>query len=258
MSDTKPTLLWLRRDLRLGDHPALLAALARGGPVIPVFICDESVEGLGAAPKWRLGLSLRALSEALERKGSRLILRRGSASEALETLIAETGAGTVIWSRLYDPASIARDTGIKTRLKELGVAAESVNGHLLFEPWTVETQQGGYYRVYTPMWNAVKNREVPAPEAAPMFVAAPVELAGKRRSGKLAPGCRDAPGGGGRPPVGNAPAKPAPRTGWPGSPARGSTITARRATWWRSMAPRACRNTSPWGRFRPAPAGTPG
>lgn len=173
MTDTKPTLLWLRRDLRLGDHPALLAACARGGPVIPVFICDESVEGLGAAPKWRLGLSLRVLMEALEQKGSHLILRKGSARDVLKALIDETGADKVIWSRLYDPASIDRDTAIKAMLKERGVGAESVNSHLLFEPWTVETQQGGYYRVYSPMWRAVKDRDVPAPEKAPSDIPAP-------------------------------------------------------------------------------------
>ncbi|MDO7563947.1 MAG: deoxyribodipyrimidine photo-lyase, partial [Planktomarina temperata] len=39
-----PTLLWFRRDLRLQDHAALTAALARGGPVIAVFICDAQVE----------------------------------------------------------------------------------------------------------------------------------------------------------------------------------------------------------------------
>ncbi|WP_306114485.1 MULTISPECIES: deoxyribodipyrimidine photo-lyase [unclassified Roseovarius] len=173
MTDTKPTLLWLRRDLRLGDHPALLAACARGGPVIPVFICDESVEGLGAAPKWRLSLSLRVLSETLAQKGSQLILRKGDARDVLEALIDETGAGAVIWSRLYDPAAIERDSAIKTALKARGVEAESVNGHLLFEPWTVETQQGGFYRVYSPMWRAVKDRDVPAPEKAPANIPAP-------------------------------------------------------------------------------------
>ena len=83
MSDSPPVLLWLRRDLRLSDHPALAAAVARGGPVIPVFIHDESVSGLGAAPKWRLGLGLEALDRALRDKGSRLILRRGAALDAL-------------------------------------------------------------------------------------------------------------------------------------------------------------------------------
>ncbi|HAR51185.1 MAG TPA: deoxyribodipyrimidine photolyase, partial [Roseovarius nubinhibens] len=50
---TNPTLLWLRRDLRQSDHPALRAAVARGGPVIPVMIRDDQMAQLGAAPKWR-------------------------------------------------------------------------------------------------------------------------------------------------------------------------------------------------------------
>ena len=63
-----PTILWFRRDLRLTDHPALVAAAERG-PVIPLFIHDDSVAGLGAAPKWRLGEGLRAFSAALEERG---------------------------------------------------------------------------------------------------------------------------------------------------------------------------------------------
>ena len=38
------TLLWFRRDLRLDDHPALLAAIDSAGPdgtVLPVFVLDE-------------------------------------------------------------------------------------------------------------------------------------------------------------------------------------------------------------------------
>ena len=173
MSDLKPTLVWLRRDLRLGDQPALLAACKVGGPVIPVFICDASVEELGAAPRWRLSLSLKALSDALEAKGNRLILRRGDALEELDRLISETGAGAVYWNRLYDPQAMARDKMEKASLKERDIDAQSFNGHLLFEPWTVETKQGGFYRVYTPMWNAVRNRDVPAPDAAPVFLSAP-------------------------------------------------------------------------------------
>ncbi len=173
MSETKPTILWLRRDLRLSDNPALIAACARGGPVIPVFIHDDSVDGLGAAPKWRLGLSLQVLSDALQQKGSQLILRSGRALDVLQELVAETGAGAVIWSRLYDPASIARDSEIKERLTDKGLTAQSVNGHLLFEPWTVETKTGGFYRVYTPLCNAVKDRDVPAPEATPGTIPPP-------------------------------------------------------------------------------------
>src|SRR6056297_193196 len=173
MTDITPSIVWLRRDLRLSDNPALAAACARGGPVIAVFIHHDSVARLGAAPKWRLGLSLGDLSHALAAKGSRLILRSGDACNVLLDLIKETGAGAVHWSRLYDPEAIARDSAIKSALKERGIEAESHNAHLLFEPWTVETQQGGFYKVYTPMWRAVKDRDVPAPESTPQHIPGP-------------------------------------------------------------------------------------
>ena len=173
MSERKPAIVWLRRDLRLADNPALTAACEAGGPVVPVFIHDASVAALGAAPKWRLALSLDAIARDLEAKGSRLILRRGDAQAVLLSLVHETGAGAVHWSRLYDPDAVARDSDIKTALKECGIDATSHNGHLLFEPWTVQTGSGGFYKVYSPMWRAVKDRDVPAPQPAPARLPAP-------------------------------------------------------------------------------------
>ncbi len=168
MSDTAPILLWFRRDLRLSDHPAFTAAAASGRPVIPVFLCDQVVEGLGAAPKWRLGLGVEAFAQRLAEIGARLILRRGDALAALRALIAETGASAVWWGRQYDPAQIARDKAVKAALTAQGVEARSFPGHLLFEPWDVATGQGGFYQVYTPFWKAVRGRDVaarlPAPE----------------------------------------------------------------------------------------------
>ncbi|MBS0242814.1 MAG: deoxyribodipyrimidine photo-lyase, partial [Proteobacteria bacterium] len=60
MSD-KPIILWLRQDLRLGDHPALSAAAASGRPVIPVYVLDDGSPGswrMGGASRWWLGMSL--------------------------------------------------------------------------------------------------------------------------------------------------------------------------------------------------------
>ncbi|XDA99788.1 deoxyribodipyrimidine photo-lyase [Sulfitobacter sp. LCG007] len=170
---TAPAIVWFRRDLRLSDHRALDAACRRGGPVIPVFIRDDTVTSLGIAPQWRLGLGLAHFAESLSERNSRLILRSGDATEVLRDLIAETGATAVYWSRLYDPASIARDTAVKDALKEDGIEAESFDGHLMFEPWTVETGQGGYYKVYTPFWRAVKDREVATPLRTPPKFPAP-------------------------------------------------------------------------------------
>ncbi|PJI91737.1 deoxyribodipyrimidine photo-lyase [Yoonia maricola] len=168
-----PIIMWFRRDLRLSDHEALTAACAAGHPVIPVFIHDELTESMGAAPKMRLGLSVADLARSLGDKGSRLILRRGDALAVLRALIKNTGAGAVYWSRLYDPQSRARDTKLKAALKDDGVTAESFKGHVLFEPWMVETQTGGFYKVYTPMWKSVRDNDVSAALPAPASIPAP-------------------------------------------------------------------------------------
>jgi deoxyribodipyrimidine photo-lyase len=172
MSD-QPLILWFRRDLRLADNPMLGAAVATGRPIVPVFILDPETESLGAAPKWRLGLGLEAFAKTLEGLGSRLIFRRGAALTVLRDLIAQTGATGVHWSRLYDPQVKARDTAVKAGLREDGIEAESHAGHLLFEPWTVETGQGGFYRVYSPYWRAVKGRDLAPPMPAPTSIPAP-------------------------------------------------------------------------------------
>ncbi|MDA7965270.1 deoxyribodipyrimidine photo-lyase [Ruegeria sp.] len=168
-----PIILWFRRDLRLADHPALDAAVRAGRPVLPVFILDDQVQGLGAAPKWRLGLGLETFDRTLRAQGSRLILRQGAPLSVLRDLIAETGARAVYWSRAYDPAGIERDTQVKAALTGQGVQARSFPGHLLFEPWDVTTKTGQPFRVFTPMWRAVQGRDVPAPASAPATIPAP-------------------------------------------------------------------------------------
>ena len=170
---TKPILFILRRDLRLSDHPGLTAAAQTGRPVIPVFIDDEVLRAQGAAPRWRLGQAVSAFSEALKDIGSQLILRRGDALDELRKLITETGADTVWWSRAYDPPSVARDTGVKAALERDGIDARSHPGHLLFEPWSVKTGQGGPYRVYSPYWKAVRGRDVGPPAPRVEALAAP-------------------------------------------------------------------------------------
>ncbi len=170
-----PVLWWVRRDLRLADNPALHAALSAGAPVIPVFVHEEVVTGLGAAPRWRLGLGVERFAQALEAIGSRLILRRGDALDSLHALAGETGARCVVWSRLYDPDNRRVSETVKAGLEKAGLTVNSCPGQLLFEPWTVETGSGGYYKVFTPMWKAVRDRALEAPLPAPRSLEAPAD-----------------------------------------------------------------------------------
>lgn len=174
-SDAPPILLWFRRDFRLSDHPALAEAARQGRPVIPVCILDEVVEGYGAAPKWRWGEAVAQFSKSLEAIGSRLILRRGRALDVLQKLAKETGASDVWWTRAYDPEAIARDTDVKSTLQQSGIDARSFSGHVLFEPWTVTTKAGGFFKVYSPMWRAVRGLDIPLPDPAPRGLMPPAD-----------------------------------------------------------------------------------
>ena len=124
------TLLWFNRDLRLEDNPALAAAIARGKPLIPVFVLDDEDAGAwapGAASRWWLHHSLMALATNLAKRGSRLILRAGPAVHEIERLVREVGAEAVVWNRRYEPWAITRSAKLKSRLSEAGIEARSFN-----------------------------------------------------------------------------------------------------------------------------------
>ncbi|KQY29905.1 deoxyribodipyrimidine photolyase [Caulobacter sp. Root487D2Y] len=155
-----PIIVWLRHDLRLADNPALVAAAATGRPVIPLYILDQTpgARPMGGATAWWLDKSLAALDGSLRTIGSRLILRRGPARAVMEDVVAHTGAAAVVWNRLYDAASIDRDSEIKAWLKDDGIACESFNAGLLNEPWTVKNGSGQPYKVFTPYWRAAREQ----------------------------------------------------------------------------------------------------
>ncbi len=173
-----PTLLWFRQDLRLADNPALKAACERGGPVVPVFIWAPEEEGdwaPGGASRWWWHQSLAALEGSLRAIGSRLILRRGPSLETLQALAKETGAGAVLWNRRYEPVITARDSAIKERLRSAGITADSFNGALLHEPWTVTNLSKKPFQVFTPFWrNCLAKPDPEAPLPAPQRIDVPL------------------------------------------------------------------------------------
>lgn len=160
LSDSPPVIMWFRGDLRLADNPALLSACATGTPVLPVFVYDESAttRPLGGAARWWLDKSLKALSSDLREFGVQLILGRGVALDVLSSLVAETGARQIVWNRLYDPGSVARDREIKESLSAAGVSCRSFNAGLLNEPWEISTGAGGPFKVFSAFWRQAEPR----------------------------------------------------------------------------------------------------
>ncbi|MCQ4161488.1 DNA photolyase family protein [Roseomonas sp. GC11] len=163
-----PTLLWLRQDLRLSDHAALHAAAAEG-PVLPVFILDDSDPWApGGAARWWLHHSLKALGTALAGLGAPLLLLRGEARRVIPDLAAALGARAVHASRLYEPWARQRDADIAAALTARGIALQLHSGATLAEPHRLRTGQGQPYSVYTPFSRAMLALgEPPPPLPAP-------------------------------------------------------------------------------------------
>lgn len=152
-------LVLFRRDLRLTDNPALSAACAAHAQVLPVFIHAPDEDGkwaAGAASRWWLHHALAALDNQLRAQYAGLHLREGDTLDVLRELIRSSGATAVYWNRLYEPASIARDTRIKSALREQGIEVHSHNAALWCEPWQIATQQGDPYKVFTPYWRNLR------------------------------------------------------------------------------------------------------
>ncbi len=164
------SLVWFRQDLRTADNPALSHAAVRGS-VVPVYILDESTAGgrpLGRASRWWLHHSLAALAHSLDG----LVLLRGDPATHLPELARRTGASAIVWNRCYEPSAIARDTQLKAGLSAGGLTVASFNASLLNEPWTVTTQDGGPFKVFTPFWRAYRRLPVEPPMSAPRLALA--------------------------------------------------------------------------------------
>lgn len=172
---TDATLLIFRDDLRLGDHPALAAALATKRPLILAFIYEEPQAAgrpLGGAQKFWLHKSLEALSESIRARKGLLHLFKGQAETIITELAKNNYVRDVFWSRRYHPKQVAADKSLKATLEAKGLRVTSFNGSLLREPWEVKSKTGTPMKVFTPFWKAARlDFIVPTPLPQPKTLA---------------------------------------------------------------------------------------
>lgn len=162
-----PVIFWFRQDLRLADNPGLAAA-AQQGAVMPVYILDDEESGrwrMGGASRWWVHRSLHKLEQQLQ---GHLRFFSGKAGDILQRLTREVGAEKVFWNRCYEPWRIDRDRRIKESLNHAGIAVQSFNASLLWEPWEVLKGDGTPYKVFTPYYRkGCLGRTVPRSPAEP-------------------------------------------------------------------------------------------
>ena len=122
-----PVCVWLKRDLRVADHPALAEAVARarGGAVFAVFLYEPEVL---AQPEWDPTHTefqrecLADLETALGRLGIRLVTRRGEAVAMFDELRRETGFRLLVaHEETGTGVTYARDRRVRRWAREAGV-----------------------------------------------------------------------------------------------------------------------------------------
>lgn len=167
-------ILWLRRDLRLHDHPALAAALEAADAVVPVYVLDPRLlagRRSSANRTWFLLGSLRELAADLAARGAPLVVRTGRAELVIPALAAEAGARDVFASRDVSPFARARDRAVGESLAAAGRQLHLKRGLFVVEPEEVHADDGRPVTVFTPFarrWVAVPRRALlPVPDAIP-------------------------------------------------------------------------------------------
>ncbi|MFC4562248.1 cryptochrome/photolyase family protein [Nocardiopsis mangrovi] len=185
----RPTVVLFTRDLRVGDHPALAAAAARGGPVVPLFVLDPAV--LARSARNRTAYLLEALAElrdGLTAAGGDLVVREGDTVTETLRVAAAADAGLVHLSA--DVSSFARDRAarLRERAGQAGVRVEEFPGVTVVPPGAVVPAGGGHYRVFTPYWRAWRACGWREPVPAPRRLRLPEGIAPGRLPATAPPG----------------------------------------------------------------------
>ena len=162
MPMTKTSIIWFRRDLRINDHPALLAAIESADQVIPLFILDKKqITEAGDKLLAYMGQSLRALDESL---GNRLHIIEGDQVEILKELIAMHGVEEVHISAEYERYGAERDS----RVEAAGIKLVRTGSPYAVTPGRVlKPSDATPYKVYTPFYRGWRTHGYRAPAVTP-------------------------------------------------------------------------------------------
>jgi deoxyribodipyrimidine photo-lyase len=146
-------ILWFRRDLRLADNHALQAALEYES-LVPVFILDPHLLAITSKRRQAFLINgLRDLDSSLRQRASKLIVRTGEPESVLRSLLAESGAQTIIAEEDFTPYARTRDSRIARDLP-----LKLVQGQTVQHPEAVRKSDGNPYTVFTPYsktWRAL-------------------------------------------------------------------------------------------------------
>jgi len=156
--------MWFRRDLRLHDNPALLAA-AVADRVVPLFVLDSALwEPAGDRRRAYLAGSVAALDQAI---GGAMVVRHGNPVQVVPAVAEQAGASAVHVAADYLPYGCARDGAVERALADRGIDLVRTGSPYAVAPGRVRKRDGGRFGVYSPWYRSWLQQGWPAPAPAP-------------------------------------------------------------------------------------------
>ncbi|AZG45354.1 cryptochrome/photolyase family protein [Gordonia insulae] len=178
---TRPSLLWLRRDLRLDDLPPLAAAIDAGSRVLVCFVVDPRLEK--SSGERRLSFLFDSLRDLDDQLSGRLLVVRGRPDEEIPRLAAAVDATSVHISADYSPFGRRRDDAVAEALGEIPL--EAVGSPYLVAPGRITKSDGEPYKVFTPYFRRWTEHGWRAPADTSIATRQLLDPADIRRSGRI-------------------------------------------------------------------------
>ena len=163
MPQRMTAILWLRRDLRLHDHPALEAARNGADHLVPVFCFDDRLLHGRHASGSRTQFLLECLADldrSLRARGSRLVVRHGRPEVEIPRLAREVTATAVHFTGDVSGFARSRDQRVEQALD--ATAHEHPGLFVVDDLGAMHTRAGKPYTVFTPFhraWEQAPRRE---------------------------------------------------------------------------------------------------
>lgn len=163
------SLFIFRRDLRLDDNSALIAALEQSQQVIPCFILDprqitQKNQYASIRAIQFMFESLVDLAEQLQRKDAKLFIFYGKAEEVVAELIKKVSFDAVFIARDYTPFALKRDAAISRACSESGKNFEVYDDALINPPESIYTKAHTPYLVFTHYYHAALLKPIMEPK----------------------------------------------------------------------------------------------
>jgi deoxyribodipyrimidine photo-lyase len=160
--------MWFRRDLRLSDNPALVAAARHAGPggeVVALFCRDPHLDAASGAPRRAfLAGCLAALDRDL---GGCLVVRTGRPEDVVPEVATSAGASAVFMAEDFGPYGLRRDRRVARELARRAISLHGVGSPYAVPPGEVLTRAGEPFKVFTPFSRGWGAHGSPRPLRAP-------------------------------------------------------------------------------------------